>query len=93
MGCEIEDLEIDVLTYMDMRGEHLIDGIAPNPQWILIEADVSTPGTGEDVLAMVDEANARCPVYNLVAKAVPIYERISRNGVVVRDTVPEGLNV
>jgi uncharacterized OsmC-like protein len=92
VGCEIEDLEIDVLTYMDMRGEHLIDGIAPNPQWIVIEAAVSTPGSVDQVLRLVDEANARCPVYNLVVMAVPIYERILHNGVVVRNTVPEGLN-
>lgn len=91
VGCEIEDLEIDVFTYMDMRGEHLIDGIAPNPQWILIDARITTPGTAEQVLALVDEANSRCPVYNLVAKAVPIHERISHNGVSVRDTVPGGL--
>ncbi len=93
VGCEIEDLTIDVLTYMDMRGEHLLDGIAPHPQWIVIDADVTTPGTVEQVLALVDEANARCPVYNLVVKAIPVYERISRNGTGVRDTVPEGLNV
>ena len=92
VGCEIEDLAIDVLTYMDMRGEHLIDDIAPNPQWILIQADVATPGTVEQVLELVDEANARCPVYNLVAKAVPIHERISRNGVEIRNTVPDGLD-
>ena len=92
VGCQIEDLEIDVSTYMDMRGEHLIDGIDPNPQWIVIDANVTTPGTVEQVLALVDEANARCPVYNLVNKAVPIYERISRNGVEVRNTVPEGLD-
>jgi uncharacterized OsmC-like protein len=90
-GCEIEDLEIDVVTYMDMRGEHLIDDIPPNPQWIVIEANVTTPGTDEQVLTLVDEANARCPVYNLVVKAVPIYERISRNGTLLRDTVPEGV--
>lgn len=93
VGCEIEDLEIDVLTYMDMRGEHLIDGIDPNPQWIVIDARITTPGTDEQVLALVDEANARCPVYNLVVKAVPIYERIACNGVQLRDTVPEGLGV
>lgn len=92
VGCQIEDLQIDVLTYMDMRGEHLIDDIAPNPQWIVIDADVVTPGTVEQVLALVDEANARCPVYNLVVRAVPVYERISHNGVVVRNTVPEGLS-
>ena len=92
VGCEIEDLTIDVLTYMDMRGEHLIDGIPPNPQWIVIEADVVTSGTRDQVLEMVDEANARCPVYSLVSKAVPIYERISRSGELLRDTVPDGLD-
>ncbi len=87
-GCEIEDLVIEVSTYMDMRGEHLIDGIPPNPQWIVIDASVESPGTAEQVLRMVDEANARCPVYNLVAKAVPIYERITHGGRLLRDTIP-----
>lgn len=90
-GCDIVDLEIDVRTYMDMRGEHLIDGIAPNPQWIVIEARVDSPSPVDAVLAMVDEANARCPVYNLVVKAVPVYERIIHAGTVVRDTIPAGL--
>lgn len=90
-GCELSDLTIEVRTYMDMRGEHLIDDIAPNPQWIAIEAHVYSPGTSEQVLAMVDEANARCPVYNLVVKAVPIYERIHHGDVVIRDTIPTGL--
>jgi hypothetical protein len=82
-------LDIDVVTYMDMRGEHLIDGIPANPQWIVIEAAVTSPSPASVVLAMVDEANARCPVYNLVAKAVPIHERIMHNGTVIRDTVPD----
>ena len=89
--CLVQDLEIDVRTYMDMRGEHLIDGVAPNPQWIVIDARVTSPSDPERVLAMVDEANARCPVYNLVVKAVPIYERIAHNGLILRDTVPADL--
>jgi uncharacterized OsmC-like protein len=88
-GCELAALDIDVVTYMDMRGEHLIDGIPANPQWIVIEAAVTSPSPASVVLAMVDEANARCPVYNLVAKAVPIHERIMHNGTVIRDTVPD----
>lgn len=91
VGCEIDDLIIEVHTYMDMRGEHLIGGIEPGPQWIVIESLVESPGTTEEVLAMVNEANARCPVYSLVAKAVPVYERIHHGGRLVRDTVPEGL--
>ena len=90
-GCELEELAIDVRTYMNMRGEHLIDDIPPNPQWIIIEARVTSPSAADAVLAMVDEANARCPVYNLVVKAVPIYERIAHNGTVVRNTIPDGL--
>lgn len=90
--CVIDDLRIDVLTYMDMRGEHLIDGIPPNPQWIVIEAHVDSPSDAGAVLGMVDEANARCPVYSLVSKAVPVYERIIHRDRLIRDTVPEGLD-
>jgi uncharacterized OsmC-like protein len=89
--CRLDGLDITVRTYMDMRGEHLIDDIPPNPQWIIIEADVSSPSPAATILAMVDEANARCPVYNLVAKAVPIYERIVHKGTTLRDTVPPDL--
>jgi uncharacterized OsmC-like protein len=87
VGCAVADLIIEVSTYMDMRGEHLIDGIPANPQWILIEAKVESPSPPDRVLAMVDEANARCPVYALVSRAVPIYERITHGGTVLRDTV------
>ncbi len=87
-GCEIENLVIEVSTYMDMRGEHLVGDVPPNPQWIVIEATVDSPGTHDQVLRMVDEANARCPVYNLVAKAIPVYERIHHGTVLIRDTVP-----
>ena len=90
-GCALEDLRIEVRTYMDMRGEHLIDDIPQHPQWIVIEAWVESPAHSAKVLDMVDEANARCPVYGLVERAVPIHERIHHNGVVVRDTIPEGL--
>lgn len=90
-GCEIGDLRLDVLTYMDMRGEHLIDGVPPHPQWIVIEADVVSPSDPSAVLAMVDEANSRCPVYSLVSRAIPIYERIHHGDRMLRDTVPGGL--
>lgn len=91
VGCRLEELTIDVLTYMDMRGEHHVGDIPTHPQWIIIEADVTTSSDAATVLAMVDEANARCPVYGLVSKAVPIYERIRRNGDTLRDTVPDGV--
>jgi uncharacterized OsmC-like protein len=89
VGCELDDLVIHVLTYMDMRGEHHVGDAPAHPQWIIIEAEVTSTADAATVLAMVDEANSRCPVYALVAKAVPIYERIQLNGSPVRDTVPE----
>lgn len=88
---EVEDLEIDVQTYMDMRGEHRVGDAPPHPQWIMVQARVSSPSSTEAVLRMAEEANARCPVTTLVARAVPIYEQISLNGELIRDTVPEPL--
>ena len=90
-GCEITELTIEVRTYMDMRGEHLIDRIPQHPQWIVIEATVSSPSPSDRVLAMVDEANARCPVYGLIEKAVPIYERIVHGDREIRSSIPHGL--
>lgn len=91
VGCELDDLRIDVLTYMDMRGEHHVAGVPNHPQWIIIDASVTSSSNAATALAMVDEANARCPVYGLVARAVPIYERIRLNDELIRDTVPEGV--
>jgi uncharacterized OsmC-like protein len=92
VGCDLEDLVIHVLTYMDMRGEHHVGDAPAHPQWIIIEAEVASAAEVATVLAMVDEANSRCPVYALVARAIPIYERITLNGAAIRDTVPEGLS-
>jgi uncharacterized OsmC-like protein len=90
VGAELDELEIDVATFLDMRGEHKVDDVPPHPQWITIEARVASRSGTDRVLAMVDEANDRCPVSTLVAKAVPVYERILHNGAVVRDTMPAG---
>lgn len=88
VGVDLEDLTISVHTFMDMRGEHRMGDVPANPQWIAIEADVVSSADADQLLRMVDEANARCPLYSLVAKAVPVYERISRSGEVIRNTIP-----
>lgn len=88
VGIELEDLTISVHTFMDMRGEHRMGEASPHPQWIAIVADVVSPAAPELVVEMVDEANSRCPLYSLVAGAVPVYERISHSGTVIRDTIP-----
>lgn len=84
-GCEIEDLEIEVSTYMDMRGEHLIDDVPPYPQWIEVETRVTSPSPADRVVEMSDQAFLRCPVSALVARAVPLRRRLVHNGTVLRD--------
>lgn len=85
----LEGADVRVLTYMDMRGEHRVGDVPPHPQWMVIEARFTTDSGTENVLAMVDEANARCPVGSLIRRAVPIYEQIYRNDELIRDTVPD----
>jgi uncharacterized OsmC-like protein len=88
VGCDLESLELDVRTLMDMRGEHGFDEVPPYPQWLILEARVDSPSSREAVLAMIDWGDARCPLGCLVRRAVPVYGRIVHNGVVIRDTVP-----
>ena len=85
-GCVINELNINLETFMDMRGEHRIGDVVAHPQWIFLEVDVRSPSTEDTVLEMRGEANARCPVYSLVQKAVPVYELIIHNGSIADDT-------
>lgn len=89
--CELEGLELELRTYMDMRGEHAFPDVPPHPQWIVAEARVASPSPAERVLAMIDWGNARCPLGSLVRRAIPIYGRVVHNGAVIRDEVPAGL--
>lgn len=88
VGCEVAALEINVETFMDMRGEHLVNDIPTHPQWFLVTALVDSPSPPEHVEAMAEEANRRCPVYGLLSRAVPIYNRLIHNGVVLVDATP-----
>jgi len=76
-----------------MRGEHRIGDVPAHPQWVVLEARVGSSSPSERVMAMVEQANDRCPVFSLVRRAVPVYERIYHNGTLVRDTVPGTLEV
>lgn len=88
VGVELKSLRIDVSTFMDMRGEHRVESVSSSPQYVVLNVELDTDAAPQKVLTLVDEANARSPLYTLVARAIPVYERISASGVVVRDTVP-----
>lgn len=89
--CELEELELELRTFMDMRGEHAFDDVPPHPQWIVAEVRVTSPSPSERVGAMVDWGNARCPLGSLVRRAIPVYTRVIHNGTTIRDEVPPGL--
>lgn len=82
----LTDLQIDVVTFLDMRGEHLVEDVPAHPQWVALDIGVSGPADGHQVRELADIANARCPLYSLVARAVPVVERIRLDGEIVRDT-------
>lgn len=86
-------LDIDVITYMDMRGEYKAGDVPANPQWLIQEVWIQGGGSAGLALEMTDEVNARCPVMVLVAKAIPVYERIHLNGDLIRDTLPEHMSI
>lgn len=92
VGCELEAVELETRTYLDIRGEHGFAGIASHPRWIVLDGAVSSPSSTERVLESVDWGNARCPLLSLVRMAVPVYERITHNGSVVRDLLPADLD-
>jgi len=91
VGVELESLELDIRTYMDMRGEHGFEGVPPNPQWLLFDVRATTDGAPDQVLEMLDWGDTRCPLGVLVRKAVPVYERVTHNGTIIRDTRPPDL--
>lgn len=58
----------------------------------LLRSDPSAGHVRSRVSArLVENVDARSEFHKPVAKAIPIHERISHNGMSVRDTVPEGL--
>jgi uncharacterized OsmC-like protein len=91
VGCDLDELEVELRTLLDMRGEHAVDDVPPHPTWIVAEALVRSPSPSETVLAMVDWGDARCPLGSLVRQAIPIHGRVVHNGAVIRDGVPATL--
>lgn len=88
-GCEVESLEMDVHTLLDMRGEHGFDDRAVHPQWLVWDIRVSSPSSKDTVLAMIDWGDARCPLGVFARRAVEVHQVVRHNGEVVLDTVPD----
>lgn len=88
LDVEVASLEVRLRTFLDMRGEHGIADVPSNPQWLVMEVTVSSPGSTERVLEFLDWGIAHCPLSVLVRKAIPVYIRVDHDGSITRDTVP-----
>jgi uncharacterized OsmC-like protein len=88
---DVEDLQIDARTLLDMRGEHLVDGVPAHPQWFVLDVRISSASSPQQVIDMVSEAVRRCPVTALVARAVPVHLLITHNGTMTYDERPDDL--
>jgi uncharacterized OsmC-like protein len=88
---EIGSLEVDLRTYLDVRGEHGFDDIPKHPQWLIVEVRVESTSPADRVLEMIDWGDERCPLGVLIRRAIPVHQRVLLNGTSIRDSVPEGL--
>lgn len=85
---DVEGLEVDARTYLDMRGEHGFTSVPANPQWIVLDIRVTSPSPSSNVLAMLEWGDARCPLGVFARRAVPVYQQVTHNDEVILDTVP-----
>lgn len=87
----LHELQIDVRTLLDMRGEHLVDDVPAHPQWFVLDVRLRSPAPPDTVIAVVREAARRCPVTSLVRAAVPVHLLITHNGTTTYDDRPDDL--
>jgi len=86
----LDDVRLRVEAALDMRIEYGLDP-APSPQFLLVTARVESPAGADDVPAIAEQAHARCPLSNLVGRAVPTYLRLFHGSSLILDTLPPEL--
>jgi uncharacterized OsmC-like protein len=69
MGFEYEDISFEAEFAIDIRGRMGVRGVRQHFQSVRVEAVVTTDENAERLAAVVEETEARCPVYNLLADA------------------------
>lgn len=85
-GVAVGSCDVDVETFMDMRGEHLIDDVPPLPQFFVVDVVLTGELDGATATAIVLDAMNRCPVSSLIRQAVPVGIRVHLGQELVHDT-------
>lgn len=69
MGFVYDGIEFDAAFTIDIRGRQGARDVVPHFQTIKVEARVLTSETTQRLAEIVEETEARCPVFNLVKDA------------------------
>ena len=89
---QLDSFELRLEAGFDMRVEYGLSP-APGPEFVVSTARISSRASADAVREIAEEAHRRCPLANLVARAVPIYFRVVHDGEGVLDTVPAELRI
>ena len=68
-GFAYSGIDFDAAFTIDIRGRQGTRGVVPHFQTVRVEATVTTDETEERLREVVEETEARCPVYNLIRDA------------------------
>ena len=69
MGFAYSGMDFDAAYTIDIRGRQGMRGVVPHFQSIKLEIRVTTDETEDRLREVVEESEARCPVFNLVRDA------------------------
>lgn len=88
---QLDSFELRLEAAFDMRVEYGLPP-APGPEYVIASAQIASSASADAIRGIAEEAHRRCPLANLVARAVPVYVRVIHGGGVVLDTVPANLS-
>ena len=88
-GVDLGSLSVVYRTFLDMRGEHGFADVPAAPQWLVAEVTTSGGADPAEVLSVIDWGLTFCPLASLVSRAMPLHVKVTHDGVVIRDDVPE----
>jgi len=69
MDFSYAGIQFDAAFTIDIRGRQGMRGVVPHFQSVKVEARVTTEETDDRLADVVEETEARCPVYNLIKDA------------------------
>ncbi len=69
MAFDYSGIKYQAAFTIDIRGRLGVRDVVPHFQTVKIEARVSTEETASDLAKVVEETEARCPVFNLIKDA------------------------